>query len=61
MSGLPESKRNLELNAGHVSLELQNVPSVVIQTFLCGIPQRGGQVYSEFTMPLAKLALYMKQ
>lgn len=60
MPGLPQGKGNPELNAGHVSLELQNVPSIIAWTFLCGIPQYGGQFYSELTMPLVKPALNMK-
>lgn len=41
--------------------KLHNVPSIVTWIFLCGILQYGGQLSSEFTMPLGKPDRYMKQ
>lgn len=44
-----------------MSPKLQNVPLIVTWIFLCGILQYGGQFSSEFTMPLRKPDLSMKQ
>lgn len=44
-----------------MSPKLQNVPLIVTWIFLCGILQYGGQFSSEFTMPLEKPDLSMKQ